>query len=351
MRPFAYSRPDSITEAIALLAPDGQAAGQSRALAGGTDLLTLMKADIAAPARLVDIRRLAEIPDTIEATAQGLTLGGRVTLSEIERHPEINARYRALAEAAALAATPQLRNMATIAGNLQQRPRCWYFRNASIPCWLKGGDHCPAHDGQNEHHALFGGGPCYAVHPSDPATALLMLDAEARLCGPGGERTLPLRELFALPTDARRTETVVAPDELILSLTVPPLPDGTRSTYLKAMNRKVWAFALVGVAAALRIEDGRIVEARLALSGVAPIPWRVPTAEHVLLGAVPDAAHFAHAAEAALADATPLAHNAYKVPLAKHLIARALAEVAAPASVSTSSRATGSAGGINPPAQ
>lgn len=327
MRPFAYARPTAVAEALALLRQNGHAGEESRPLAGGTDLLTLMKADISSPARLVDINHLAEFSDAIEITRDGLTLGALATLTEIERHPVITTRYRALAEAAALAATPQLRNMATIAGNLLQRPRCWYFHAAEIPCWLKGGDNCPARDGQNELHALFGGGPCYAVHPSDPATALLMLDAAVRLRGPDGERTLPLRDFFTLPVDAHRTETALARDELILAVTIPPLLDRTQSTYLKAMNRKVWAFALVGVAAALRIENDRIAEARLVLSGVAPIPWRVPAAERVLVGAAPDPETFAGAADAALDDAVPLGHNAYKVPLAKQLIQRALSDL------------------------
>lgn len=326
MRSFEYSSPATVAEVITLLEKDGQ--GGVRPLAGGTDLLTLMKGDIASPAQLVNIKLLPDLPRGIEETSAGMTIGALTTLSEIELHPLIKQRYGALAEAAAVAATPQLRNMATLGGNLLQRPRCWYFRNSQFHCWLKGGDECQAKDGENQLHALLGGGPCYAVHPSDLAPALLALDSSVRLQGPAGERTLPLAEFFASPTDERRTETVLGGDELILSIHIPPPAPGTRSTYLKAMDRKVWAFALVGVAATLRLggADGRQIEhARIVLSGVAPTPWRATAAEQLLLGAVPGEELFARAAEAALADAEPLEHNGYKLPLEQTLVRRALA--------------------------
>jgi xanthine dehydrogenase YagS FAD-binding subunit len=325
MRSFEYASPTTIEEVITLLGEDRD--GATKPLAGGTDLLTLMKADVAAPERLVNIKRAAGLTGGVEETEQGVTLGALTTLTEIETHPVIKQRYPLLAEAAALAATPQLRNMATLGGNLLQRPRCWYFRNPRFHCWLKGGEECQAYDGQNQLHALFGGGPCYAVHPSDLAPALMALDAEVRLRGREGERTLPLAEFFVLPVEERRTETVVGSDELLLSIWFPPLPDGTRSTYLKAMDRKVWAFALVGVAAVVRV-DGRagrrIEDARLILSGVAPIPWRAVAAEQELVGAEVNEELFARVAETALAGAVPLRHNAYKLPLAKILIRRAL---------------------------
>ena len=322
MRPFEYASPTTIEEALTLLGRDGD--GATRFLAGGTDLLTLMKADIAAPSRLVNIKRVAGLTSGVADTPQGVTLGALTTLTEIETNPLIKQRYPVLAEAAAVAATPQLRNMATIGGNLLQRPRCWYYRNPRFHCWLKGGDECHAYDGENQFHALFGGGPCYAVHPSDLAPALLALDAEVRLRGPAGERTLPLAQFFALPVAERRSETIAGSDELVLSVGIPPLPAGTRSTYLKAMDRKVWAFALVGVAAVLRLDGRRITDARLVLGGVAPIPWRASAAEQALVGAQASTDLFARAAETALARAQPLRHNAYKVPLAKALIRRVL---------------------------
>ena len=322
MRHFAYASASSLAEAIALLG--GGETGAVRPLAGGTDLLTLMKADLAAPTQLVDIKRLSDLPRGIVETAAGVQIGALTSLSTIEADPALLARYRALSEAAAVAATPQLRNMATLGGNLLQRPRCWYFRNALFACWLKGGSECQARDGENERHALFDTSPCVAVHPSDPAAALVALDAAVQLRGPRGERTVALADFLAPPTSDRRTENVLDADELILAVTIPTPVDGTRSTYLKAMDRKAWAFALVGVAAAIRMEQGKIAAARIVLSGVANVPWRVEAAERALIGVAPAEATFARAAELALADAVPLAHNAYKVSLAQALIRRAL---------------------------
>jgi xanthine dehydrogenase YagS FAD-binding subunit len=246
------------------------------------------------------------------------------TLSDIEANAMIRQRYPLLAEAAALAATPQLRNMATLGGNLLQRPRCWYYRNPLFHCWLKGGDTCQAQEGQNQLHALFGGGPCYAVHPSDLAPVLLALEAQVRLRGPAGERTLPLAEFFALPEAKRRQETVQTETELLLSVHIPSLPTGTRTLYIKAMERKTWAFALVGVAAVVRLAGQHIEDVRLVLSGVAPIPWRAVAAEQALRGAEVSEDGIARAAETALETAAPLQYNTYKVSLAKSLIRRAL---------------------------
>jgi xanthine dehydrogenase YagS FAD-binding subunit len=322
MRPFDYASPTTVDEVISLLGQEGDRA--ARLLAGGTDLLTLMKADITAPSRLLNLKQLDDLPRGVEDTGDGLVLGALTTLTEIETHPLIQERYPLLAEAAAIAATRQLRNMATLGGNLLQRPRCWYFRKPRFHCWLKGGEECQARTGENQLHAIFDRSPCVAVHPSDLAPALLALEASVRLRGQHGERVLPLAEFFALPTDARRTETLIGADEIVLAVQLPPLPQGSHGTYLKAMDRKVWAFALIGVAAVLRMEGRRIEEARLVLSGVASIPWRAEAAEQVLIGAEASDEMFARAAGAALADATPLQHNAYKLPLARSLIRRAL---------------------------
>ena len=322
MRPFAYSRASSVDEAIDLLSTAHN--GEIRPLAGGTDLLTLMKADIVEPGQLVDVKRLDELPGGITETSDGVTLGALTTLTEIEKSDLLQSRYPLLAQAAGLAATPQLRNMATLGGNLLQRPRCWYFRRPHFRCWLQGGDDCQARDGQNQFHAIFGDSPCVAVHQSDLAGALLAVDAEVRLRGAGGDRTLPLVNFFAEPTANRRRETTLREDELIMSIHLPALSPSTRSLYLKAMDRKVWAFALVGVAALLRLDGDRIDHARLVLNGVAPVPWRAEAAERALMGQRPGEAIFARAADLALQDAYPLAHNQYKVPLARQLIGRAL---------------------------
>ena len=326
MRPFEYASAATVDDAIALLAAEGTE-GLVRPLAGGTDLLPLIKADVTAPARLIDVKRIPELTDRIADGADGLTLGALVTLADLETHALVRERYAALAEAAGLAATPQLRNMATVGGNLLQRPRCWYYRSSLFECWLKGGDECQAREGENQQHAIFDLSPCVAVHPSDLPAALLGLDAEVSLKGPSGERTVPLADFFAPPTEERRTETQLGEHELIVSVRVPSPPAGTRSTYLKAMDRKVWAFALVGVAAVARVEDGTIREARLGLSGVANVPWRAREAEAMLVGSAPSAELFARVSDAALATAKPLRHNGYKLPLARGLIARAVATV------------------------
>lgn len=328
MRAFEYTRAASVDQAPALVAGEHTLLNGSRFLAGGTDLLTLMKADVVRPSTLVDIKRTDGLPHGIEARDGGLVLGALVTLGEIERHPEIGRQYRALYEAVAQAATPQLRNMATIGGNLLQRPRCWYFRSSLFHCWLKGGDECQARDGENQHHAVLGESTCVATHPSDPASALIALGASVRLRGSGGERTLLVEDLFAEPTEKRRTETVIQPDELLVEVILPAPADGARSTYLKAMDRKVWAFALVGVAANLRLDGGTIGDAHLVLSGVAPIPWRARAAEQTLIGQQATPELVARAADVAVAMAQPLEHNGYKIPLARNMVRRVLTDLA-----------------------
>jgi len=327
VKPFAYARAGSLDEALRLLRADGQPDDATRPLAGGTDLLTLMKTAIVAPARLVDIKR-AGLPGGIEVSSAGAAIGALTPLADVEASASLARGYTALVEAAAAAATPQLRNMATIAGNLMQRPRCWYFRNPHLGCWLKGGDDCPAREGENQLHAILGGGPCHAVHPSDLAPALIALDAQVSLHGPRGARTIAVAELFAPPTEDRRRETRLAPDELIVALRLPAPAAGTRSTYLKAMDRRVWAFALVGVAARLRLEGARIADARVVLSGVAPVPWRAHAAEDALVGAEIGLPLVERAASLALDGASPLRRNGYKLPLGRALVRRALASLA-----------------------
>jgi xanthine dehydrogenase YagS FAD-binding subunit len=329
MRPFDYVRPTTLDETIELLTESAD--GVTQPLAGGTDLLTLMKADIAAPARLADVKQLDGLSDQIRETADGVTLGALTTLADMETSALLQERYPLLSESAAVAATPQLRNMATLGGNLLQRPRCWYFRDALFHCWLKGGEECFAREGRNQFHALFGDSPCCAVHPSDSASALLAADARVRLRGSAGERTLALADFFAPPTEERRREHVLGDDELLLAVEVDALPAGARSTYLKAMDRKVWAFALVGVAAVVHLANGTIDHVRLVLSGVAPVPWRAHAAEQELLGGPPSAERIERAAEAALAEAKPLQHNGYKIPLARQLLRRSLTTLTAEA--------------------
>ena len=322
MRPFDYVR------------ASGDAAETARDLgdtvrpyAGGTDMLTRMKLGITTPERLVDIKPL-DLPGGIESTDDGLALGALATLADIERHA-FEPGHALLGHAAAKAATPQLRERATLGGNLLQRPRCWYYRDPDVACWLKGGDGCPAKEGRNEQHAIFGSGPCVAVHPSDLATCLTALEAEVTLTGADGSRTLGIDALYAEPEDDRRHETVVAADELLHSIHVPGDGAGA-SVYLKAMDRKVWAFALVGVAAVAVPADGGGRTLRLAASGVAPIPWRLTDVETALADVAPDDEAGTDAAiETGLAAAAPLSGNAYKVALLRRLVRRAVDEVRA----------------------
>lgn len=322
MRSFEYAGATDIADALRLL-DDGATA---RPLAGGTDLLPLMKADIVQPTRLVDVKRLTDLPSGIAVRGGAIEIGALTSLAEIEQSELLRQRLPMLGQAAEVAATPQLRNMATIGGNLLQRPRCWYFRGAQFPCWLKGGGDCPARDGENQQHALFGGDRCVAAHPSDLAPVLVALDATVRLRGRDGERRVAIGEFFALPTDARRTETTARPDEIVVAVEIPRAAVGARGTFLKAMDRKIWAFALASVAVGVVTDGQRVADARIVLGGVAPIPWRAVSAEAALRGQATSAEAIEAAADLALADARPLRHNRYKIPLARSLVRRALAE-------------------------
>jgi xanthine dehydrogenase YagS FAD-binding subunit len=320
VRAFSYIAPESLQQAL------GALDDSSRPLAGGTDLLTLMKADLAAPERVVAVRKL--LPRGVRH-ADGVTIGAGTTLSEIEADEGLQERYSALAQAVAAAASGQLRNMATLGGNLLQRPRCWYFRNSRVQCWLKGGEHCPAREGENRLHALFTDSPCVAVHPSDLAPALLAFDAAIKVLGPRGEHALSLDDLFAMPRPGRRTETRLAADELLLSVRLLPHPPETKSVYLKAMDRRAFSFALASVAAVLRLSpEARVGHARVVLGGVAPVPWRARAAERALFGARMDERLVDEAAELAVEDAVPLRRNTYKIPLVRALVRRALQALA-----------------------
>jgi xanthine dehydrogenase YagS FAD-binding subunit len=335
MKPFDHVAAITPAQALALLAEAGTAPGgayadaPARVIAGGTDLLPLMKERLAVPARLIDLKPARALRYVRAAEDGGLRIGALATLADLERDAIVAARYPILRLAVRDAATPQLRNAATVGGNLLQRTRCWYFRG-ELPCWLNGGTECFARDGRNDHHAILGtsAGPCIAVHPSDLAPALVALDAEVAIDGARGARTIPVAELLQAPTETARIEHRLAPDELILEVRIPVLPAGAHGTYLKVVDRAAWAFALASAAAQLVLRDGRVEWARLVLGGVAPAPWRTPEAEALLVGQALTPELAAQAAERAVAGAVPLAHNGYKIPLARELARRALLEVA-----------------------
>ncbi|MBV8846563.1 MAG: FAD binding domain-containing protein [Bryobacterales bacterium] len=287
---------------------------------GGTDLLGLVKERIVKPDVLINLRTLKGL-DTISSAAGGVNIGGQVTLETLSRDPRIRRDYTVLAEAAESVATPQIRNFGTLAGNVCQRPWCWYYRNG-FPCFKAGGNQCFSITGENQFHAIFGGGPSYIVHPSDTAPALVALDARFKIIGPAGERTVPAADFFVLPKQNAARENVLAEDEVLASIQLPSPRAGQRSTYHKEMDREAWTHAVVSAALVLEMDKDICRSARIVLGGVAPIPWRVPDAEKLLAGQriTPDLA--AKAAEAALAGANPLAKNAYKVPLTKAIVQR-----------------------------
>jgi xanthine dehydrogenase YagS FAD-binding subunit len=324
MRPFSYVRAGSVAEAARLLG------GGAAALAGGTDLLGLLKGRIAAPDRLVDLTRIDALRGWSRERGAGLRIGALTTLAELEESDQL-ARYLPIVrEALADAATLQLRSMGTVGGNLLQRNRCWYFRDEAFPCWLKGGTRCFAVDGENAHHAVIGtDGGCNRVAPSDLAPALIGYDARVALASARGSRIIPLADLFSDPALHRREEHTIRRGEVLTHVTISDAALQRRGTYLKAMDRKAWSFALVSVAAAARVRDGKLRDTRIVLGGIAPIPWRVEAAEREIDGKPFSDAAAVRAADVLLAGAQPLRDNGYKIALAKELVLRALARLAA----------------------
>jgi xanthine dehydrogenase YagS FAD-binding subunit len=323
MRSFEHVNASYIQTAIALLREP-----HTEAIAGGTDLLGELKARLRSPKRLVNIKTLSELHEIGYSPQMGLRIGALVTLAQIEQHPAIRERFSLLAQAASSAATPQLRNMGTVGGNLCQKPRCWYYRNKLFHCWLKGGEKCFAEDGENKYHAILGADRCHAVHPSDLAPALMALDATIRVVGPDLDGEISLAELYTKPTESHRQMTILGPGELITEIRVPTPQQNSCGIYLKAMERQSWSFALVSVAAQLNFEGERIAEARLVLGGVAAIPWRAKDAENILRGQKFSEDLAERAAEAAVAGAQPLRDNVYKISLAKSLVKQALRALA-----------------------
>lgn len=325
MKSFQLVRPKTLAEVTDLL-PGGRGPAEindARPLAGGQDLLTEMKSYLVTPGELVDLTQVNGLDKF--STAKDLELGALTSLARIATDPDLKAKWPALAVAAESVASPQIRNQATLGGNLCQRPRCWYFRNEHAPCIKKGGSECFAESGLNKYNAILGGGPSYIVHPSDCATALVMLDATVTKHGPRGVSDMPLEEFFTLPSEGSIVrENVLKANEILVQVNVPAPQAGWKSTYLKFKERDSYDFAMSAVALALRLEGDTIAEARLVLGAVAPIPWRARKAEKFLAGKPNTPETWKQAAEVALADAEPLEHNGYKVPLTKGLIQKAM---------------------------
>lgn len=322
MKPFAYVRATNQSTAVQI------AASGTKFIAGGTNLLDLMKEGVEQPDRLVDITRLDLVK--IEAIPNGIRIGALARNSDTANHPLVRLRYPLLSQAFLAGASPQLRNMATVGGNLMQRTRCYYFYDTATPCNKRQpGSGCAAIEGYNRIHAILGtSDKCIATHPSDMCVALAALDAVVQVEGPKGKRAIPIGEFHRLPGDTPQIDTVLQQGELIVAVDLPTSPFAARSHYLKVRDRASYAFALVSVAAALDINNGTIQAARMALGGVAHKPWRAVDAEKILVGAKPNQQTFQAAAEATVRGAKTYKYNAFKVEMAKRAIVRALTTAA-----------------------
>jgi xanthine dehydrogenase YagS FAD-binding subunit len=322
---FSYERATDAAAAVAAAARP-----EVRYLGGGTNLVDLMRLGVERPAHLVDVTRLSHA--AIERTADGgLRIGGAVRNSDLAADPLVRREHPLLAEALLAGASGQLRNLATVAGNLLQRTRCPYFQDVTKPCnKRRPGSGCPAIEGEHRNLAILGHSEaCVATHPSDMAVALAALGAEVHVAGPDGERTIPMPGLHRLPGDEPQRDTVLAPAELITAVTLPPPLAGARSRYRKVRERASFSFALVSVAAVLELDGGRVRDCRIALGGVAHAPWRAERAEAALRGEPAGRDAFARAAEAELSAARPLRDNGYKVALARNVLVRTLEELSA----------------------
>jgi len=322
---FEYSRAADVADAVRQVATDPGA----RFIAGGTNLIDLMKYDVERPARLIDITHLPL--KAIEETADGgLRVGALAPNSDLAYHPLIETRYPLLSSAILAGASAQLRNMASTGGNLLQRTRCFYFYDVATPCNKREpGSGCSAINGINRINAILGTSEaCIATHPSDMCVALAALEAKVRVAGPSGERTIAFEDFHRLPGDTPDRDNNLAANEIVTAIELPPNGFAAHYSYLKIRDRLSYAFALVSVAAALELDGGRIKEARLALGGVAHKPWRNRNAEAALRGEVPDRAAFAKAAGLVLLDARGFSHNAFKIDLARRVIIRTLTQAA-----------------------
>jgi len=325
MNPFHYTRASDVADAIRQIAADPAA----KFIAGGTNLIDLMKYDVERPARLVDISHLP-LRSVEETSGGGLRIGALVPNSDLAYHPLIAQRYPLIASAILSGASQQLRNMASTGGNLVQRTRCFYFYDAVTPCNKRQpGSGCSAISGINRINAILGTSEtCIATHPSDLCVALAALEAIVHVVGPAGARTIAFPDFHRLPGDTPQRDTNLEPNEIITAIELPPKGFGANYSYLKIRDRLSYAFALVSVAAALELDGDTIREARLALGGVAHKPWRVTAAEAALRGQRADAGAFAQAADLVLRGAKGYGHNSFKIGLARRAIVRTLSQAA-----------------------
>ena len=326
MKPFTYLRPSSVAETVAALAADSAA----QIIAGGTNLVDLMKYDVTTPSSVIDIRGL-DLSDITLADDGKLHLGAMATNADTAYHPEVRSAFPMLSSAILAGASPQLRNAATNGGNLHQRTRCYYFYDPSTPCNKRNpGSGCGAIEGVNRIHAILGtSANCIATHPSDMCVALAALDAVVEVSGPSGERQILFADFHRLPDGHPEQDNTLAPGEMVTGIVVPPSPFGDNHTYLKLRDRQSYAFALVSVAAGLVVEGGLITKAAVALGGVAHKPWRRREVERSLIGKPADKANFSVFADGLLEGARGFGHNDFKIGLARRAIVRALEQASA----------------------
>ena len=318
MKAFSYVNASNEKEVVAAL---GTERGRFLPLAGGMDLLALMKDYVAQPDRLVNVKNLDR---RIQRTSDGgLRIGSAVTIAELAANPEAAKMYPALVQAAEEVGSPQIRNAGTVGGNLNQRPRCWYYRNEEFNCLKKGGSRCFAVDGENQYHAIFGDGPCHIIHPSSLAVPAVALDARFRIVGPTGEREVAASDFFVMPDKNIFGETVLAPNEVLTHVTLPP-PRGARSATYEVRFTQSHDWPLAAASVSLIVSGQTIKSARVVMGAVAPIPWRSAPAEAALAGKSLTEETAMAAADAAITGAKPMSGNGYKVRIARTAVKRAI---------------------------
>jgi len=325
MKNFEYIQPKTLEEASQLL---GKSWEEALPYAGGSDVYGLLKHHIVSPARVVNLKSVPNLDRIVYTPGKGVRIGPLVKVAEIADHKIVNEKFAVLAQAAAEVASPQLRNMGTISGNICQRPRCWYFRG-DFNCLRKGGDICYAVDGENKYHCIIGGGPCFIVHPSDTAVALLALDAQLTIRSGKKSRVIPIKDFFVLPEQNVLRENILTPGEIVEEIFIPEPATGCQSAYLKMKERGAWDFAIVSVAAVINRSGNQILSAKIAFGGVAPIPWMETVVSDRLKNTQITEQNISMAAQQALKDANPLKQNSYKLIMARNLTKRILTNLTA----------------------
>jgi xanthine dehydrogenase YagS FAD-binding subunit len=323
MKSFENIDVKSVKEAVGLLHKFQQQKKVAAVVGGGSEYLQLMKDHVVEPDYLINLKTIPNL-DYVKEERGGFRIGALAKLADIEAHSAVQKKLLILSAAAGEAASPQIRNAGTLAGNLCQRPFCWYFRSANFPCLRKGGQVCYSVTGDSRFHAILGAGPSYIVHPSDTAPALVALGAQVKIAGPAGEKTMPLEKFFVLPSVDYKRENVLGPGEIVTEIYVPTPKAGSKGFYHKVRERLAWDHPIVSVATIVESNGGIVHDARVVMGGVAPIPWRAAKAEEFLRGKALNEDNAKRAGEIALEGAKPLKDNGYKVKMAQELIQRGL---------------------------